>query len=71
MEPIQIAVEKKDLDIALLLMKYGADVKRISDGTAKDTAESQQKLPRVSAIESITWISMDFSKMEIPVDSLK
>ena len=36
MEPIQIAVENADLDIALLLMKYGADVGQISDGTAKD-----------------------------------
>ncbi|CAL1148336.1 unnamed protein product [Cladocopium goreaui] len=36
MEPIQIVVENADLDIALLLMKYGADVGQISDGTAKD-----------------------------------
>ena len=36
MEPLQIAVENADLDIALLLMKYGADVTEISDGTAKD-----------------------------------
>ena len=44
MEPIQIAVENADLDIALLLMKYGADVGQISDGTAKDGKNIQQFL---------------------------
>lgn len=51
MEPIQIAVENADLDIALLLMKYGADVGQISDGTAKDG-----ELPTSVSAMSMTWI---------------
>jgi hypothetical protein len=55
MEPIQIAVENADLDIALLLMKYGADVGQISDGTAKDGCKNIQQFLHVSAM-SMTWI---------------